>query len=158
MSENINMNNFDATSHLAEQASSNKSEELRQLAELSDDPEMTAWMERYAVVAAKAEQYGLLSLNAEEHHAIGSTPPEELDANPGKAHYEVLTEAQIEKMISAAIKMASSDDPRALSGGFVKAESDWLERTIPFLRSVGRLPEKYKNFDVNALLSRQSAA
>lgn len=45
---------------------------------------------------AKLDNHGPLSLTAEDHHSIGSTPPEFMDEQPERTMGELMTDEEIE--------------------------------------------------------------
>ena len=64
-----------------------------------------------------------------------------LGDNEGKALYEVMTDEEIlSSLVEAEENMSHKD-----IGHIFKAR---LKKDIEFLRSVGRLPEQYKDFDI----------
>lgn len=102
----------------------------------------------------KAEQkyktFSMFSFTAQDHRDLLGTPPAIFTAeNEGKAEYELLTLEQIEQRLDDALEgleiIGFSDDGRE------RALLNILEQGIPFLESVGKLPEKYKNFDTSNL-------
>ncbi|MEI7452063.1 MAG: hypothetical protein WCK37_02530 [Candidatus Falkowbacteria bacterium] len=152
--ENIEVNSG-AGEYLAEQVAKSKKEELEKLARLADDFDMENDPE-FDRIMDKIDQYGEFSLTAAEHHAIGSTPDDELINNPGKAEYEVIGEEKITKILDSHIKCLNSH-PSAYKPGEYEASFELVSKAIPFLKSVGHLPAKYANFDLEALKKQVAA-
>jgi len=121
---------------------------------LSEDfPEDDAEFNR---VMDKFDKFGEFSLTAAEHHAIGSTPDEDLLNNPGKAEYEVISDEKLIKILDSHIKCLLNHSG-AYKPGEYEASLELVGKAIPFLKSVGRLPAKYNDFNLEALNYKQSA-
>ena len=94
-----------------------------------------------SVAVAKRDQYGTFSLTAQDHRDLQGTPGDNLTGeNEGKAQYEVMTDGEIEKELDETVECMSD----ASSMGILSRQK--MKLAIPFLRKVGRLPEKYQNF------------
>ncbi len=104
------------------------------------DDKMKAYFQQRDVAGEKQFKYGLLSFTAADHHDISSGAPDILLANPDKAHYELLSDKEIEDWLDSDINTALSSEPE----GYIKSSAEFLKKTIPFLKSVGRLPQKYE--------------
>ncbi len=106
--------------------------------------------EAYTKAIKKRDTLGSYSLTREDRIAMGAGE-ENSDLiifsgeNKDKALYEVLTLEEIEKQLDEAIQY--KDHPSDM-GKIIK---DALRKDIEFLKSVGKIPEKYKDFDVNNL-------
>ena len=144
----------DATSHLSDEASKLKAEEVTAETKLMDDdfdndPEFDRVME-------KIDKYGEFSLTATEHHAIGSTPDDDLNANPGKAWYEIIADEKLEHILDSHIRfLTGRNDSKP---GEYEASFELVSKAIPSLKSVDRLPAKYANFDLNSIKKNSIAA
>lgn len=103
----------------------------------------------YEKAVEKSNTLGFFALTAEDHKAMGSTPDEILKENPGKAAYEVLTIERIEELLDSALD--AMHDKRSIETGYAKASSDFFKCSLPFLRSVGRLPKKFEDFDMSSI-------
>jgi hypothetical protein len=92
----------------------------------------------------KSRSFGFLSLTAEDHKALSSTPPQELLENIGKQQYEVMSDEDIEEALVNLLRAAN--DLRLFENGFAQQSHEELVKSIAFLKSVGRLPAKFSNF------------
>lgn len=95
-----------------------------------------------------------LSMTAEDHRRVGSTPPQELVDNPNQRFHESMNEGQLghfmQKQITAIeflYREALSGDDRALR--FFKRSLESLSLNISYLRDINRLPESLINFDLS---------
>jgi hypothetical protein len=94
-----------------------------------------------------------LEMTADDHRAIGSTPPKVLKDNPKKTLAETMADdalrAYVRKAISAAADMhayAMSGNARAIA--LAKSLRDEiLNRDVAYLRDIGRLPHEYSDLD-----------
>jgi hypothetical protein len=103
----------------------------------------------YELAIEKSRKLGYFALTAEDHKAMGSTPSDELLQNKGKAAYEVMSDSEIEAQLDHAV--GCLDDIDFIRNGQADIERRFLVSSIPFLKSMGRLPEKYKNFNIEEL-------
>ncbi len=92
--------------------------------------------------ASKSMKLGFFSLTAEDHRLLSSTPDDRLKDNPGKALYEVLDDEEIGNYIQGMID--AQYDKALVENGFAQNQLDELAVSIPFLESVGRLPEEFR--------------
>lgn len=102
--------------------------------------------------AKKSKEQGFFSLTSEDHKALGSTPDEELEGNFGKSQYEIMSDEEIESYLSEAIDTINENNENLRKNGYIDIQKNFLRVGIPFLKSVGRLPEKFNDFDLNSIL------
>lgn len=95
------------------------------------------------------DKTGWFSFTAKDHEDLGSTPEDELLMYPEKMQYEIMSDKEIESILDN-VEIAKQD-PKLVASGYVKILVDGMKVNIPFLKSVGKLPEKYKDFDINTL-------
>lgn len=100
----------------------------------------------------KYKKLGFFSMTAEDHKNINSTPPDGLLENPDKAQYEIMTKEEISEYLENAFN--SIKDPKFIENGYAEIQKEFLLQSIPFLKSVDRLPEKYKDVDILSLGSQ----
>lgn len=105
--------------------------------------------DKFEKAAKKSREFGYFSLTAQDHKDIGSTPPQELLENPEKAQYELMTEEQIIEHLDFALECLY--DPICIKNGVAKMKKELFVASLPFLKSVNRLPKKFENFDVGSL-------
>jgi len=105
----------------------------------------------YEKAAKKSKEQGFFSLTIEDHDALGSTPDEELKSNFGKSQYEIMSDEEIEEYLSEAIYTITENNENLRNNGYIDQQKDFLRASIPFLKSVGRLPEKFKDFDLDSM-------
>jgi len=103
----------------------------------------------YDKAVEKFNSLGFFSLTAEDHKAMGSSPDKILKENPGKAAYEVMDQEEISTLIDAAFD--SLWDKNSIKNGYSEYCRGFLVTSLPFLKSVGKLPEKFKDFDLKTL-------
>jgi hypothetical protein len=97
----------------------------------------------------KSRDFEFFSLTAQDHEDIGSTPPDELAKNFGKAQYEVMTDEKITEYLDNALSCVK--DPIFIKNGYAKTQKEFFVKSLSFLKSVGRLPQKFNNFNINSL-------
>jgi hypothetical protein len=104
-------------------------------------------------VFQKSKNFGWFSLTAEDHANMGNplSRNNELNNNPGKAQYEVMTEQEIERTLDGALENATTADQSLIDNGNAQLQKDFFIKSLAFLKSVGRLPKKYENFDISSL-------
>jgi len=104
----------------------------------------------------KLDELGPLSLTAEDHRAIGSSPKENLKDNPEKTVAELMTDEEILKTLNYWKKTIEEEAQglyvehnalKSLAHEFSKR----FKATILYLRSIGRLPKEFENFDTTSL-------
>lgn len=107
---------------------------------------------------------GHMGVTAADHWAIGGSPETELRRNPGKTLGELWSAEEIlEKLENYAIflerarkehKEKNPHDPDIRwSRDDIFSVKEELRATIPYLNSIGKLPEKFKDFKVEDLES-----
>jgi len=111
-----------------------------------------AGLEKFNLASKKYKNLGWFSLSLEDHDDLGSTPDDLMAQNPGKAQYELLSDDEIETHLNntlEAIKEYTNETTNNKS--FLQNLKEDMKVDIPFLKSVNRLPDKFKNFDINSL-------
>ncbi|MGE5425724.1 MAG: hypothetical protein ACM3PZ_01490 [Bacillota bacterium] len=108
-------------------------------------------MAAYERAAKKSKEGGFFALTLEDHLALGSTPDDELENNPGKSQCEVMSLEEIEGYLNSAVDAIRENDEYLKYNGYIDQQKDFLRASIPFLTRVGRLPEKFRDFDLNSL-------
>ncbi len=103
----------------------------------------------YKNAVKKMRTTGFFSFTAQDHEDMGSTPDSILIKYPGKAQYELMSEEEI-KAILDNVEIVKKD-PQLVKNGYYKILVDAIKVDIPFLKSVGKLPKKYEDFDVSQL-------
>lgn len=96
-------------------------------------------------VIEKAKLYGDLSLTAEDHISIGSTPDPRLEKNPGKAMYELLSDEEIGSWLDMMLELAKSEAKKV--GASKRHVKEHLLNSIAFLKSIDKLPQRYDDED-----------
>lgn len=97
----------------------------------------------------KSRDFEFFSLTAQDHEDMASTPPDELLESPGKMQYEVMTDEKISEYLDNALDCTKN--PVFIKNGYAKIQKDFFVKSLPFLKSVGCLPEKFNNFDLKSL-------
>ncbi len=110
----------------------------------------TKEQELFEKASEKMKKTGWFSFSAQDHHDLKSTPEQILLENPEKMQYEVMTDAEIQEILDN-VEIAMQDK-KLVENGYVKNLIEDIKVDIPFLKSVGRLPEKYKDFEIASLL------
>lgn len=105
--------------------------------------------EEYKNASAKFMTLGFFALTMEDHVAISSTPQSDIAWMPGKPAYELISVERIQEFLDA--KIVAMNNPDLVKNGFAQIEKDAFLRDVPFLRSVGKLPSKYEDFDMSSL-------
>lgn len=98
-------------------------------------------------VREKDDKYDIFSFTEEDHKIIHSTPPDELIGSNGKSYYEVISDKKIEELLDYTLVRAG--DPHLAKNGIAEQQLTFFKKSIPFLKSVGRCPEKYKDMELN---------
>ncbi len=97
----------------------------------------------------KMNKTGWFSFTAQDHEDIGSTPDDIMLEHPEKMQYELMSEKEIENILDNVD--IAKQDPQLVKNGYAQDLINAAKVDIPFLESVGKLPEKYKNFDMSNL-------
>ena len=94
-----------------------------------------------------------LAMTAQDHRAIGSTPPLALKDNPHSTLAETMTDealrAFVQNEVAAAAEMyaeAAQGDARMITS-CVAIRDGVLGRNFGYLRDIGRLPPEFADFD-----------
>ncbi|MCX6752405.1 MAG: hypothetical protein NTZ87_02800 [Candidatus Nomurabacteria bacterium] len=95
--------------------------------------------------AIKKAVDGPFALNAKDHLALGSTPSFKLKSDSEKALHELLSDTEIEGILDEANNLIND---RSVAEYIKESQRDFLLKSIPFLRRIGKLPEKYKNVQI----------
>lgn len=94
----------------------------------------------------KPPKKSLFEMTAEDHQAIGSTPPAVLIENPGKRLLDVVSDQEIlDHLRGEADGMAKLEK---LGSTQVENYKNRLRETLRFLKLVGRLPKEFENYEV----------
>jgi len=101
------------------------------------------------LASEKSKKYGVFSLTQRDHLAMGSTPPDELTNEPEKALHEVMTDSQIEDYLNTVLDLVY--DPKLVQNGVAKSQKEDFITDFEFLKSVGRLPKSFEDFDIDEL-------
>jgi hypothetical protein len=94
-----------------------------------------------------------LSMTAADHRAIGSTPSEQLAANPDQQCHELMSDEELRGYLAGQIMSTMLRRSKALSGDHREVErfNKYLETclmpNLAYLKSIGRLPEILEHFD-----------
>lgn len=99
------------------------------------------------------EVFGPLGVTAEDHKGIGSTPPEILEKNPGKTESELMTDEDIERWLKEKkdeLKKFSAKEylDNTFAQSYLPTLKEEIKTTIDFLRSIKRLPEKFRDWRI----------
>jgi len=95
----------------------------------------------------KNDKFGILSFNAQDHKNMSGSPtPNLLGENYGKALNEVMSEEEIIDLLDEAFEGINDID-----NIYSDRQEDFLKKSLPFLKEVGKLPEKYNNFNIDSL-------
>jgi|SRR3989344_2740160 len=100
--------------------------------------------------AMEKAQDGLLALTAEDHLALGSSLnlgndlEQKLHDNPRKAAHELMTDGEIQAFLDNSLSTILDKNMVPIHD-LARKE---LSQTIPFLTKIGRLPEKYKDYQI----------
>jgi hypothetical protein len=101
------------------------------------------------VAQEKARAHGSLSLTGQDHLDMGSSPWGKMKENLDIPEYALMTDSEIEAELDSAATTLLT--PELLPSGMERVLKEFLFRNIPMLESVGRLPEKYKGYDISTL-------
>ena len=95
---------------------------------------------RWLAAEEKFRTKGSLAVTAEDHLAMGSTPPPELAANPGKAYVDLWSDEQIKRWLDeqrlGIHKLAEHGEP---SRSFIENTEEDLRATERLLRERDRV-------------------
>ncbi|HRY60368.1 MAG TPA: hypothetical protein P5096_03235 [Patescibacteria group bacterium] len=126
---------------------------------VSEIKKRMASREGFTEVSDKIKKFGELGLNIREHHSIYSTPPGDLirrikcKEDEDKTLGELMSDEEILERLDYSIKFYNyfKDDiidnlPDDVAKDTVMGVRENLPKDIAYLRSIGRLPEKYRDF------------
>jgi len=105
--------------------------------------------ERFEKAQQKSRTLGWFALTAQDHRDFHSSPSKDLIENEGKAQYEIMTDKEIEEYLDNAL--SNMYDPILIKNYYAATQKHFFTAGLPFLESVGRLPEKFKNFNLASL-------
>ncbi len=105
---------------------------------------------KFDLARKKEKEFGYFAITAEDHKALGSTPDDILEGSTDKALYEFLSDSEIEEYIEGAVQTIKENDENLQKNGYINIQREFLRVSLPFLRSVNRLPEKFADFDNNS--------
>lgn len=143
-------------------------EEAEKIKEMVDQQKVTDYASAAKQIEARKNwQRGHLGVTAEDHRAFGGTPDLELSQNQGKTLGELWNIEKIREKLEESIaflKKARKNyekkhegDPRYPDNRWYRDdilnEKDELRKTILFLKSIGKLPKEFENFEVEDLES-----
>jgi hypothetical protein len=100
----------------------------------------------------KFNEFGPLGVTSQDHKDLGSTPPDILKENPGKTKADVYSNEELEQVLQAWIDDRDKyTKPQYIDNTFTQSYLKVLRKkillSIKYLRSIDRLPEKFKIFD-----------
>ncbi|QQG45173.1 MAG: hypothetical protein HYW89_04210 [Candidatus Sungiibacteriota bacterium] len=103
----------------------------------------------YKKAAEKFERLGLLGVTAEDHREIKSTPPEELEKNPGKTRAELMSDEEITQWLKKQrdlIEEFSQEKYKdnSFAQSYLPDLRKKLELSIRYLKEIGRLPRNFE--------------
>ena len=113
---------------------------------------MSIMNEAFTKAKIKFETIGHFGVTAKDHHDLGGTPPDILENNPGKTKIDLYSDQDIEKELQDwHDSWVEFNDPKHKDSTFAQSYLKSLYKKIlistAYLRSINRLPEKFKNFD-----------
>lgn len=105
---------------------------------------------------------GRLGVTAADHLAVGSSPPVQLEKNPGKTLAGIMSTEEIAAWLEQKATFLSSEKKRYAAmenpddwtkSGLVLYAKAELRLAIPYLASIGKLPQEFTDFHVEDLES-----
>ncbi len=114
--------------------------------------------------ARKHWQSGHLGVTADDHRAVGGSPETELRQNPGKTLGELWSMEKILEKLESDVAFLEKARQEYKEKGQYHPDIHWsrddilsakegLRATISYLKSIGKLPEEFENFEVEDLAS-----
>ena len=101
----------------------------------------------------KFSEVGHLGVTAQDHWDIGSSPPLLLNRNPGRTLGELYSDEELLKYLDNLInykeeaeKRIEADPNDRWAQGNLEDFNERFPVTIKYLSSIGRLPDKYKDY------------
>ena len=107
--------------------------------------------EKFLRAEEKFEKLGPWGVTAGDHIAVGSTPPELLEANPGKTKVELMTDDEILIQLRKWREEIEENSGEKCEKGrplqsFLSTSKEGFNITLEYLRALGRLPDEFKRF------------
>jgi len=104
------------------------------------------------------ERYGRLGVTAKDHFDIGGSPPLLMNRQYGKTQAETMTDADLLNYLNNLVSFLSSGrenlqqnpEDEWAQGDILSAKKD-LRQGVAYLRSIGRLPQEFEDFEVQDL-------
>lgn len=163
MSEKLPYNLEKAQDEAADMLDKIKSGDAEDYADAGDQIESEERQKRREK-AYKHWENGHLGVTAEDHWAIGGTPEIELRRNPGKTLGELWTVDQFREKLESSVTFLEKARGEYKEKGPNHPDIHWsrddilsakqeLRGTIRYLKSIGKLPEEFENFEVKDLKS-----
>lgn len=112
--------------------------------------------EENTIMPKPGEGKSALEVTVDEHKAVGSSPPKLLEDNPGKNLADLMSDEEILQYLEEseeAIGILKKEAP-GIGPQWEKVRDRDIIRmkvTLKFLEEIGRLPDKYKDFDVDSI-------
>lgn len=108
--------------------------------------------ESYKIAQENWNTNGSLGVTAEDHIAIGSTPDNILIENEGKTLGELMSDSEIQDFINGTKENIKENEDYIKTGphnansiiNFNKDIKDNLDKTLVYLKKIGRLPVDFK--------------
>ena len=110
------------------------------------------FMKGYAHVLDKKIKYGVVSLTAQDHKLMGSSPDSRLTGTTDLQLYEVMSSEEIESYLDNSL-----DDYKKFKKGeesqniFTELSSQEFLPTFNYLKEKNLLPAKYEDFDIKSI-------
>ena len=103
---------------------------------------------------AKFELCGSLGVTAEDHLAIGSTPPKILNENPEKTELDIMSDEDIKKRLSekrCELEIFSKEEylANSFAQSYLSALKKDIKATLKFLMSKNRLPKEFETWKID---------
>ncbi|MDP1846133.1 MAG: hypothetical protein Q8L09_05370 [Candidatus Moranbacteria bacterium] len=113
------------------------------------------YIEKRNAAAAKFAEGGALAATFEEHSFFG-TPPDIQRGNPGKTLAELMNDDEILDLLrrsAEALAYMKKEAPQRGPQweGVLERGIEQMKRDMRYLDKIGRLPEEFKIFDVDAI-------
>lgn len=113
-------------------------------------------------IALEHLKNGYLAITAEDDFVGGGSPHPDLRNNPGKTLGEIWSIEKIGESLQKEVKMLEDGRKEYAEKGPYHPDSHWakdniicakeeLRRTIPYLKSIGKLPKEFEDFSMDDL-------
>ena len=117
------------------------------------------YIEKRKAAAAKFAEGGPLAVTYEEHLFFG-TPPDIQRKNPGKTLAELMSDDEILDRLRKYVKAISTLKKEAPKYGpqwvdVCDRQIEKMKIEMRYLEKIGRLPEEFKDFDVDGILPEE---